>query len=1234
MKIDKINSLAFAILCIFGIHTAFAQCNASLFAGGAGTEANPYQISTAEQLQNLNKCLGNDVFDLNQYKHYVLKNDINLAPYLSGAWQGWKPIGGVLASNAPSSERFFGKFDGNGHKVLGLWINRYPYNCIGLFGYISSGAEIKNIGVEIDDSNGGVTGGSSVGGLVGENNGGTISNSYVIGSVAGSSVVGGLVGSNGSLYSSTISNSYSTGSVSGSGMVGGLVGSNGGTISNSYYDKETSGQTDTGKGVGKTTAEMKTQSTYSGWDFGNTWLIASNLNDGFPILQGQLQNNIAIVSHIPPQEYIGSAIKPSFTVTLNKNVLTAGSHYTYTYSNNINAGTAMITITGTGAYSYLGSINASFTITKKPLTITGTTAVNREYDGTTTVALANGTLVGVVNGTAVNYAGTGTVAASGVGNNKTVTTNIILTGADAGNYTLTQPTDVTVNIIQKSVTITGISVTDKVYDGTTTATVTGTAEVSGKVGNEIVTVTKGTASFANKNAGIGKTVIFSNYTIGGTNVSNYTLAAQPSGTANITVKPVTINGIAASDKEYDGTTTTTITGTATINGKIDGDVVTVTNGTASFDNKNVGNDKIVTFNEFSLNGTDAGNYTLSAQPANATANITAKPITLTVTSITATNREYDGTTTAEVHGNVSINGEISGDNLTIVKGNASFNDKNVGTNKPVTFSGFSLIGADVNNYSVSVYEPISITANITAKPVTITGITASNKEYDGNIIATVTGTATVSGKIGNDAVTVASGNASFNNKIVGNSKPVTFANFALDGADASNYKLLAQPANATANITPKSVTITGISAKNKTYDGNANATIAGTAVVIGTISGDNVGVTNGTASFTDINAGIGKLVTFANFVLNGTDANNYALSAQPANVTANITAKPVTITGITVLDKVYDGTTTAIINGTAKISEKIGDDEVTVISGTASFANKTVETGKTVVFNGYRLTGADADNYVLTAQPSGTANITAKSTTIIGVTATNRVYNGTTAVALAGGTLVGVASGDVVDFVLGTGTITTPNVGNGKAVTTNITLTGTDAGNYSLTQPTNVTVSITSPETGISSSSSNVGSSSSGTSSSSSSSSNVNSSSSGTNVSSSSSNVESSSSGTNISSSSSNVDSSSSGTNVSSSSGNGSSSSSEKVGSSSSSNESPTFSNRENPLIGRIGVQTINNAILLSNLPQNAKVEVYNLQGKCIYSAHPENPKILTIGVQTGIYFVKVGTQTMRVAVR
>ena len=112
-------------------------------------------------------------------------------------------------------------------------------------------------------STGSVTGKWLVGGLVGDN-WGSVSNSYSTGSVTGKWLVGGLVGDNWG----SVSNSYSTGSVSGSDeYVGGLVGDDyHGTVSNSFWDTETSGQATSDGGTGKTTAEMKNIATFSAWD--------------------------------------------------------------------------------------------------------------------------------------------------------------------------------------------------------------------------------------------------------------------------------------------------------------------------------------------------------------------------------------------------------------------------------------------------------------------------------------------------------------------------------------------------------------------------------------------------------------------------------------------------------------------------------------------------------------------------------------------------------------------------------------------------------------------------------------------------------------------------------------------------------------------------------------------------------------------------------------------------------
>lgn len=133
---------------------------------------------------------------------------------------------------------------------------------------------------------GDVSGTSRVGGLVGDSRQ-TITDSYASGSVSGSSGVGGLVG----LLEGTVSNSYASGSVSGTNLLGGLVGQlyGEGVVSNSYYDAETTGQSDTGKGVPKTTAEMVDQNIYSGWDFGSVWTIDTD-PASYPYLQWQTGN--------------------------------------------------------------------------------------------------------------------------------------------------------------------------------------------------------------------------------------------------------------------------------------------------------------------------------------------------------------------------------------------------------------------------------------------------------------------------------------------------------------------------------------------------------------------------------------------------------------------------------------------------------------------------------------------------------------------------------------------------------------------------------------------------------------------------------------------------------------------------------------------------------------------------------------------------------------------------------
>ncbi len=168
---------------------------------------------------------------------------------------------------------------------------------------------------------------------------------------------------------------------------------------------------------------------------------------------------------------------------------------------------------------------------------------------------------------------------------------------------------------------------------------------------------------------------------------------------------------------------------------------------------------------------------------------------------------------------------------------------------------------------------------------------------------------------------------------------------------------------------------------------------------------------------------------------------------------STVSPKEVTITGVTAEDKVYDGNTGATLTAGSLSGILFGDD-VTLTPGTGAFSSKDVGTGIAVTASGFSIDGEDVANYTLAGQPSGlTANITAKSLTVSGASVQTRDYDATTTAVILGGTLTGVVEPDDVGFT-GGGTFADANAGSGKPVTAALTLTGEDAVNYSLVQPT------------------------------------------------------------------------------------------------------------------------------------------------------------------------------------
>lgn len=178
---------------------------------------------------------------------------------------------------------------------------------------------------------------------------------------------------------------------------------------------------------------------------------------------------------------------------------------------------------------------------------------------------------------------------------------------------------------------------------------------------------------------------------------------------------------------------------------------------------------------------------------------------------------------------------------------------------------------------------------IKPREVTISGVTVSDKVYDGNANAKITAAGVINGLVDGDKVDIVTGKALYNDKNVGTGKTVTFYDFALSGKDAANYVLSAQPASTTASISAKELTIKDLKVKDKQYDGKNTAEIDGTPALVGMVDGDVLELVNGVPTFDSVTVGNNIPVSFTAFTLSGDSVTvgNYTLT-QPTGITASI----------------------------------------------------------------------------------------------------------------------------------------------------------------------------------------------------------------------------------------------------------------------------------------------------------------------------------------------------------
>jgi hypothetical protein len=390
-------------------------------------------------------------------------------------------------------------------------------------------------------------------------------------------------------------------------------------------------------------------------------------------------------------------------------------------------------------------------------------------------------------------------------------------------------------------------------------------------------------------------------------------------------------------------------------------------------------------------------------------------------SFTADNKVYDATDAATVLTR-SPGAIFAGDDVSLIGGTATFDDKNVGTGKTVTLTGATLSGADAGNYDLTSVS--TTTANITQKDLTVTGITPNGKIYDGNTnVLGFTGTGVLSGKVTGDDVTLNGSPAgTFSSENVG-LRNVTVTGYTITGTDAGNYDF-SQPSGLSATISQKDLTVTGITANGKVYDGNTTVTgFAGTGVLDGKVAGDDVTL-NGSPSgiFASKNVG-NRAVTVSGYSITGDDAGNYNFQ-QPTGLNADIT--PATLTYVAnAVSRVY-GNANGSLSGT--VTGFVGtENQTTATTGTLAFAS--TATGTSSV-GSYPITGsgltANYGNYTFEQHANNATALTVTKRPL-NFTGT-RMYNGYKGFTSADLVLGNIVNGDVVT-VSDSAEVSTPNVG-------------------------------------------------------------------------------------------------------------------------------------------------------------------------------------------------------------
>ena len=741
-------------------------------------------------------------------------------------------------------------------------------------------------------------------------------------------------------------------------------------------------------------------------------------------------------------------------------------------------------------YDFIFAETALADITPLEITI-GFTANDKVYDGNTEATRDELDMSAVIEGDDVSFDDSSlvyTFDTKNVGEDKTVTAegynDGLLSGKDLANYNITFANTALADITPLAIEI-GFTANDKIYDGNTEAT-RDQLDMSAVLEGDDVSFDDSTLvyNFSDKNVGEDKTVTAEGYSeelLSGNDLANYDVTFVDTTTAAITPLAISI-GFTANDKVYDGNTTAT-RDQLVMDEVLEGDDVSFDDSGIeyNFDTKEPGEDKTVTATGFTtdmLSGKDLANYDITFIDTT-TADITYLTITIIADDKSMTYGDSEPALTYSYEGNLAEGHSLSVDlQLDIDDADITNTDHiKAGEYADSITAVATIYDADgkviTSDYTIT-YDFGNLTVDLRNITVTAKGQSMIYGDempaLDGEDAYSFDANALASGDTLDVTLTydITDQDLSTSGNVIAGLHSGMIVEDSHDLSNAENYNYTFN--NASLTVEARDVTII-FNAKDKVYDGNADAERDGDFILDGFVDGDKVSVFDNdmTYSFSDKNVGEDKTVTAdGELITVGDDVNNYNFTFDNT-AEADITPLAIEI-GFTANDKVYDGNTTAervdLIMDQVLEGDDVSFDDSSL---EYNFDTKNVGEDKTVTATGYSeelLSGDDLQNYEITFVDTTTADIT-KLAIEIGFTANNKVYDGNTEATRDELDMSAVLEGDDVSFDDSSleYNFDTKNVGEDKTVTaegySEKLLSGEDLQNYDVTFVDTTTANIT-----------------------------------------------------------------------------------------------------------------------------------------------------------------------------